>query len=252
MDIVHWVWLMNSSTLESKPFLSRDFRLSQAKRTAEAFRIQIVDEISLHDAEWFWRVLLHRLLIPVKRTIAIFLQYHAILKPNMQSSLSIRFVIDSSKSDSWQIVHHMSGSLPFFLLVKGAYIRYLPTEVHEAFFSSATSINFHDGGCQRTASIRFASIVVCPNDYNEFPLEMSKNEFERFSVALCIIHESTFMDSMLIFWVSTPYSQLELELLKSEHRVRSRGAFESHGKDSLWKQREEKKIQILKPFVYWL
>ena len=48
LDIVHWVWLMNSSTLESKPFLSRDFRRSQAKRTAEAFRIQIADEISLH------------------------------------------------------------------------------------------------------------------------------------------------------------------------------------------------------------
>ena len=40
MDNVHSVRLMKSSTLESKPFPSRNFWLSQAKRTAEAFRIQ--------------------------------------------------------------------------------------------------------------------------------------------------------------------------------------------------------------------
>ena len=38
LDNVHSVRLM---TLESKPFQSRDFRLSQAKRTAKAFLIQI-------------------------------------------------------------------------------------------------------------------------------------------------------------------------------------------------------------------
>ena len=39
LNNVHSVRLIKSSTLESKPFLSRNFRLSQAKRTAETLRI---------------------------------------------------------------------------------------------------------------------------------------------------------------------------------------------------------------------